>query len=120
VRLLPAFTGDDYFLSKLWRGSAGEPEAWGATEAEWWDAHVFSGTSLTDPFEKRDNGGGSEHNTHVRVGGVRLWGGKLDWLLHDTRTLHCAGKFVSRAEASDHPYLRLDLDLRPGDGDPKG
>lgn len=82
---------------------------WGHTEAEWWQEAVFDGTTLVDPFDKTQDG---QHNTNVHIGGFKLWGGKLDWLLFDSDFFRCQEKFVSRADqASDHPYLRLDLDL---------
>jgi len=106
----PGMMGDDFFLKRLWRGER-LGLAWGQTEAEWWQAAVFEPTSLVDPFDKSLNG---EHNTHVQLAGLPLWGGKLDWLLFDSDFLDCADKLVSRANlASDHPYLRLDLRLRP-------
>lgn len=124
VALIPGMTGDDYWLRRLWRGESSQNNAqdssssshqlqqhWNQTEAEWWQANVFDSTTLVDPFDKSHNG---HHNTNVHVGGLKLWGGKLDWLLFDRDYLRCTGKFVSRGnEASDHPYLRLDLDFLP-------
>ena len=103
----PGMMGDDFFLKRLWRGAKLQPLSWGQTEAEWWQAAVFDDTSLVDPFDKSLYG---QHNTHVHLAGLPLWGGKLDWLLFDNDFFHCADKLVSRANlASDHPYLRLDL-----------
>jgi len=124
VALHPGLTGDDYWLHRLLRfgsssasssSSSQQPQqhkmAWGQTEAEWWQEHVFDPTTLVDPFDKSNASG--THNTFVTVGGLKLWGGKLDWLLYDATYFACLGKHISDAGlASDHPYLRLDLALR--------
>lgn len=107
--LHPGLTGRDFWLRRLWRGESLHVADWGHTEAEWWQEAVFDGTTLVDPFDKTQDG---QHNTNVLIGGLKLWGGKLDWLLFDSDSFRCREKFVSRAnQASDHPYLRLDLDL---------
>lgn len=107
--LHPGLTGRDFWLRRLWRGESLHMADWGHTEAEWWQEAVFDGTTLVDPFDKTQDG---QHNTNVHIGGFKLWGGKLDWLLFDSDFFRCQEKFVSRADqASDHPYLRLDLDL---------
>lgn len=105
--LHPGLTGDDFWLRRLWRGEGFQ--AWNQTEAEWWQQAVFQHTTLVDPFDKSLHG---QHNTNVHLAGVKLWGGKLDWLLYDSEFWKCTRTFVSRGNlASDHPYLRLDLEL---------
>lgn len=112
--LHPGLTGDDYWFYRLWRGRSSTSEttsfAWNQTEAEWWQAHVFNNTSLLDPFDKHAD---SNHHPSVTLAGLKLWGGKLDWLLFDSDFFVCDDKLVSTPNvASDHPYLRIDLRLK--------
>ena len=51
---------------------------------------MFDGSGLVDPFEKNDG----SHNTWVSVMGVKVFGGKLDWLLYSADTLTCIAKRV--------------------------
>jgi len=109
--LHPGMTGDDYFLNRLWRGQ--KLESWSLAEAEWWQRNVFARTTLVDPFDK---GSADKHNPNVKVGGLKLWSGKLDWLLYDETFFLCVDKHASKADvASDHPYLRVDLHLKEQD-----
>ena len=90
--LVPSLGGG--FWSGDWRG----------TEAARWRADVFAKTPLRDPFD--DDAGA----TTVSLGGLTLWGGKLDWLLYDERRLACvATGAASSKDASDHPWLRIDV-----------
>ena len=106
--LHPGMTGDDYFLHRLWRGQ--KLESWSLAEAEWWQRQVFDQTSLVDPFDK---GSADKHNPNLKLGGLKLWSGKLDWLLYDKNFFVCVDHHASKADvASDHPYLRIDINLK--------
>ena len=119
ARLLPMLTGDDHFLARAGRGDwAPRWREWGASEAEWWQENVFDGSGLLDPFAKNDG----SHNTWLALGPLKVWGGKLDWLLYSAETCACVAQRVSDGgTASDHPFLRIDVRPRESaEGAPAG
>ena len=47
------------------------------------------------------------------LGPLKVWGGKLDWLLYSAETCACVAQRVSDGgTASDHPFLRIDVTPR--------